>query len=257
MPKTRHLQFVDAFDEFMKQFDIEEYKLTITTENQVCRDHRYYLDIPLKIIFYTIQSDAHNDVVYQEQHRLTFDNLKSKMEECFYEFELVVKNVLMSFIKLDKLQKDIPYNDHTTCDRFIIDVYYYKSHLPFQIKRTIVEELEHNNNLLREQIEDLEDSIRISNFRFEEASLRADKIRRRFRTEQRNMQEKYSRIIDRMRQKLFNLYRDTNQQDECPVCFESIDSAKLKIPDCCHYICRACADKCNPKQCPICRESFI
>jgi len=50
-------------------------------------------------------------------------------------------------------------------------------------------------------------------------------------------------------------YKNTNTQEDCPVCYDNIIAEKLVVPMCGHFICSTCSKLCNC--CPICRLEYI
>lgn len=54
------------------------------------------------------------------------------------------------------------------------------------------------------------------------------------------------------------LYAETNREEDCPICYETITSDNLYVSDCCHVYCMSCAQGCykaNTK-CAICRTNL-
>lgn len=255
MPKTRHSQFEDAFSDFMKNRMIDEYDLKLKTNNTTCRDHSYHLIIPSKIVSYEIRSNnpnVTNETVYEEQQMPPKDEFIDKFDEHFDPYQLTVGSTIMSYVEMTHIVGGNN-NEDMLCR---IDVYYYKSHLPFPVRLTKMQSLIAKNRKLEEKIETMEETLTSTIHQLDAARHSADSIRRRMRIERRETKEKYVALMEKMRQKLLVYYKDTNEQEDCPVCYETIDASKLKIPACCHYICTSCADRCAPQQCPLCRVEF-
>lgn len=256
MPKTRHSKFEDAFLDFMEKKMIKEYDLKLTTSNTTCRDHSYTLFIPCKIISYEIQSNdpnVTNETVYEDQQLPDKDDFVASFDEYFDPFQLTIRNRIMSYVEMHHVVGGADDQD-MLCQIF---VYYYKSHLPFPvIKLTKMQNLIAKNRKLEEKIETMEETLTSTIQQLDAARHSAESVRRRMRIDRRETKEKYVRLMEKMREKLASYYKDTNQQDDCPVCYETIDVSKLKIPACCHYICTSCADRCAPQQCPLCRVEF-
>ena len=53
---------------------------------------------------------------------------------------------------------------------------------------------------------------------------------------------------------MHRFYAESDNREECPVCFETITPEMLTILDCSHLLCGECCDKCT--KCPICRDVF-
>lgn len=67
-----------------------------------------------------------------------------------------------------------------------------------------------------------------------------------------------ARHVTRIVNKLKSYYRDQAVKEDCPICLENIETDKLYIPGCCHYLCEPCAQhviQLNNK-CPICRDDM-
>lgn len=255
MPKTRQLKFEDAWINFMHSIECAEYELVLLTKNKNCRDHIYHIEIPYRTVMYRI--DTHNpaldnDVVYMDHPRITTESLNKLVEKFFSPHFFSINNVIMSYVEI------VPYIGEAkpNCDIHVLNVAYYKSHLPYPVKLTKMQNLIKKNRELEEAIESLEEVVENTVNQLAAARHSSESLRRRMRIDRRETKERYIILIDKMRQKLAGYYKDTNQQDDCPVCYETIDVAKLKIPACCHYICTSCANRCAPQQCPLCRVEF-
>jgi DNA repair exonuclease SbcCD ATPase subunit len=255
MPKSRHEQFENAWSSFMESIDRTDYELISLTKNKTCRDHTYHLELPHRSELFRI--DRHNpaqdnEVGYVDNPRMTTETLDKFVEEFFSPYFLSANGIVQSYVDTR------PYAGETKpdCDIYVINIAYYKSHLPFPIKLTKMQNLIKKNRELEEKIESMEDIIENTIHQLDAARHSAESVRRRMRIDRRTTKEKYVGLMEKMREKLAGYYKDTNQQEDCPVCYETIDASKLKIPACCHYICTSCADRCAPQQCPMCRVEF-
>lgn len=253
MTKTRHSQFISAFDDFMKTTTIKEYNMDSLTKNQTCRDHNYRLTIPTKTKIYEVRSNdptVTNEDGYMNQDIPSLNVFKHNLEDHFDPYILIEDNVKMAYIDLTHI------GSNTEKIVYFIDVYYYKSHLPFPVKLTKMQTLEALNIQLERKTELLENQLMNLFQQLDAAKHSAESVRRRMRIDRRETKEKYVGLMEKMRQKLIGQYAQCGQQEDCPVCYEAIDASKLKIPTCCHYICTSCADRCSPQQCPLCRVEF-
>jgi hypothetical protein len=161
MPKTRHDHFVIAFNNFMDNIIYEhypllfEYKLNCITENKLCKRHTYTLHIPKKYLSYTISSKNDNTVnenVYTEQEIPDSDDIKILFLDYFNKHALVVDNNKLSYTDIFEYNFITDYfiTDNSETElvdgiNFIIFIYYYKSHIPFPIALTKMEELIERN----------------------------------------------------------------------------------------------------------------
>jgi rubrerythrin len=71
---------------------------------------------------------------------------------------------------------------------------------------------------------------------------------------------KYKRMAERAQFKMQSIFRrlftDVKREESCPVCYNDLDTEKMYVPICSHFICSPCAQRCNEK-CPICRDEYI
>jgi hypothetical protein len=255
MPKGRHEQFVNAVSSFMESIERPDYELVLLTKNKTCRDHTYHLELPHRTEMYRI--DTHNpaqdnEVGYVDNPRITTQELDKSVADFFSPHFLKIGDLIMSYVDVEA------YTGETKpdCDIYVINVAYYKSHLPFPVKLTKMQQLEKENRELKNTCTAYFDGIVSYQNQLEAARHSVESIRRRMRIDRRTTKEKYVGLMEKMREKLVGYYKDTNQQEDCPVCYETIEVSKLKIPACCHYICTSCADRCSPQQCPLCRVEF-
>jgi len=239
----------------MQSIDKSDYELISLTKNKTCRDHTYHLELPHRSELYRI--DTHNperdtEVGYLDNPRITTETLDKFVEEFFSPHFLKLNNLIVSYVDVGVYTGEAK----SDFDIYVINIAYYKSHLPFPVKLTKMQNLIVKNRKLEEKIETMEETLNSTINQLDAARHSAESIRRRMRIDRRETKEKYVGLMEKMRQKLLGYYKDTNAQEDCPVCYETIDASKLKIPACCHYICTSCADRCAPQQCPMCRVEF-
>jgi len=82
-----------------------------------------------------------------------------------------------------------------------------------------------------------------------------NRLRTREKRLRRQIEEaKETAIVNAVRaqQKIRELYKQTDNKEECPVCYEPIAHDKLVAPACCHYICLDCSSRWE-NGCPVCR----
>jgi len=256
MSPTRHQGFVHAFNKFFDHLTghhyegLTEYKLTSFTRNNICRDHEYMLTIPRSVVSYTIESNdpnIENEVVFKNQDIPTIRNMQNHVHDYFARHSLTVNGVIMSFV--DMVNMGFSNNDEATGDFTAkVEVCYYKSHIPFEMPLSPQEET-------KKKITGLERTIYVLQNQLLNKSNEADMNRRLIRRERRLAKEHYSKLFLKMQDKMKGFYKDSGKSEDCPVCYEVIDSAKLSIPGCCHFICTDCSTRCS--KCPICREEYI
>jgi hypothetical protein len=268
---TRDQRFRDSFDEFflaeIKSENLKHYDpLRLLTKNTKKNLHEYVLTIPSRYKIYDVTNDVFDEdgnlihpreSVFTNQVLPDFEFFETKYFGYFDKYRL--------FDGCRTLSWTYVYNMNTTQDNFevdnpsftvVIDVYYYKNYSPYPIKpeMSITNDkynklLKQNNDLmeknenLTEQIEGLHDLVIMN--------------------EQKNrfLQKKINRLYDmfsknhnRMTNKIIELLNEENKYEDCPVCYEKMDSDTIIVPGCCHYICCDCMKKCE--NCPICREKY-
>lgn len=264
MPKlTRHQQFIRSFDNFIDMvIELEhipslEYKLKSFTENKTSRDHEYRITIPRSVVSYRVESNSENvenETVNTRQIIPSIENLKHYIDIYFYEHRLKIGNTFMSFVDM---VNECYIEDDAENGSFIakIEVCYYKSHIPFPTRLTAEQETKRKINMLEQQVRHLQGELRTTHEMYQDMAATADRNRRLIRRERSIAKEKYSTLFEKMQRKMCEYYKDSGKPEDCPVCYETIDSTKLKVPGCCHFICTDCSQRCT--SCPICREEYI
>jgi len=261
MPKTRHNQFVIAFNDFINYITehhyplLFEYKLECITPNKTYKHHTYNLRIPKKILSYSIESNDENIVnenVYTDQELPDSEDLKNHFFDYFNKYALVLDNIKMSYMEIFDYDSD----DHSIDDlNLVIFVFYHKSHMPFPIVLTKMEELIKRNTELEKKNKDLELSIDHFIEQAEDQIYNNNILRRRMRRERRETRDKYLLLFEKMQQKFREYYDSSNKKEDCPVCYETMDASKLIVPACTHFICNDCNSRCD--KCPLCRETYV
>jgi len=133
-------------------------------------------------------------------------------------------------------------------------VNYYKSELPFPTPLTTKQEFQKKCIELEKKNRELSTNFNSLNEVYHENLNTYNTLRRVMRTERKDIENKYKSMFEKMQRKFAEYYSQVKEKDDCPVCYEIIESNKLKVPGCCHTICTDCSSKCN--KCPICREQY-
>ena len=264
MPKlTRHQQFICSFDNFIDMvIELEnipslEYKLKSFTSNKTCRDHEYMFTIPRSVVSYNVESNSEaveNEAIHTPQSMPSIENLKHYIDMYFLEYRLKIDNTFMAYV--DMVNEGYTNDDHIN-GNFVakIEVCYYKSHIPFPTRLTAEQETKRKINMLEQQVRHLQGELRTTHEMYQDMAATADRNRRLIRRERRVAKEHYAALFEKMQKKMCEFYKDSVKPEDCPVCYETIDSTKLKVPGCCHFICTDCSIRCT--SCPICREEYI
>jgi hypothetical protein len=262
MPKTRHDQFLIAFDDFINYITehyyplMIEYKIECITPNKTYKHHTYNLHIPKKILAYSISSNDENIVnenVYTEQELPESEDLKTHFFNYFNKYDLVVDNKKLSY--MDIFDHEI-YGLDSDDLNLVIFVYYHKSHIPFPVVLTKMEELIKRNTELEKKNRNLELSVDHFIEQVEEQLHNNNILRKRLRRERRETRDKYLLLFEKMQQKFREYYDSSDKKEDCPVCYETMDTTKLIVPTCVHFICSDCRQHCN-NTCPLCRDTYV
>lgn len=266
MPKTRHQQFVIAFNDFVIDITQEhfpllfEYKLECITPNKTYKHHTYNLHIPKKILACSVESNDENIVnenIFIEQELPDSEEFKNHFFRYFEKYSLVNDNIKVSY--MDIFDYEICDNDSINHSihhlNFVIFVYYHKSHMPFPVVLTKMEELIKRNDELEKKNRDLELSVDHFIEQAEEQFYNNNILRRRMRRERRELHDKYLLLFEKMQQKFREYYDSSDKKEDCPVCYETMESSKLIVPTCTHFICNSCNERCD--KCPLCRETYV
>ena len=157
----------------------------------------------------------------------------------FSPFRLVENLILKSFIKIEnfKLVEEGLVG--------FINVQYYKNHIPFPSGKISI-----NIDYINAKLFEKEDEIDELLFKLEESYNNKIQQKRRFAKSERMYNEK----IRNMEKKIRQLYSEKTEKEECPVCYECLDTTEMIIPDCLHNICKSCCYKCD--DCPLCRLPY-
>lgn len=259
MPRvTRDQQFKESFNEFIVSTrdlyypDLSVWSLESLTIHKSSSLHEYAFEIPNQIVQYVV--DAHTDVhgvhhpmesVEGEQEMMTDRDFVTHFKMYFGDYTLQKDGTMMSYTVVENIRTGETGNLNVT-----IAVYYYKSHVPYPCKHKSYEQL-------KERCEKLEHlTVRLT------GDLDAlDQVMSRQMKENRRLNKKcvestiqMREVVDKMQSKMRELYQKSSVKEDCPVCYECIDSDQLMVPKCCHYICGSCYDRCD--SCPMCRVEF-
>jgi len=284
MPKlTRDLKFQNCFHQFFNHLvenfypDLKEYKIVCDTKNKSHSEHQYTVTFPRKVPFYTIDVFTVDEngiitppgTVMQEQTIPKIRHFKSHFHDYFKSHIFKSNNDILSYtdildywyqneterITSDQLNNGILPNHLVHFDlKFKIVIVYHKSHIPYPVPLSTKAQFEHRCKQLESRNIELCINLKSVTEMYQEKEEQYDILRRKIRIERRNTEERYRLMFEKMQKKFREMYSQCHTTDDCPVCYESIESTKLKVPGCCHTICTDCAERCT--NCPICRESY-
>lgn len=243
--KASFAEFINLLEE-AHEYDIYDWTCNCTTTNKRRIIHNYVFKIPAKRVLYEIDIPyLENGVwnqpgpVYESQLLPTKEFFKTHFLDYYRPFELEsAYNRIISYVEYVNLVIDEI--DGLTCN---INVVYNKSHIPYPISvmpnsnkeirllskiQILNEEITEQNNAIREMNADINILMKKNN--------------------------KQNSIIDKLKAKLKEEYSKQAMLDDCPVCYEKIETNTLNISNCCHYICNECIGRCT--KCPLCREKL-
>jgi hypothetical protein len=188
---------------------------------------------------------------YFKPHMLkTNNNVLSYTDIRDYWYENGTDRITSEELSLGVLPQHLLYFDL----KFKIDVVYHKTHIPYPVPLSTKAQFEQKCKQLESRNTELCINLKSVTEMYQEKEEQYDVLRRRMRVDRRNMEEKYRNMFEKMQKKFREMYSQCDTTDDCPVCYEVIKSAKLKVPGCCHTICTDCAGRCS--NCPICRETY-
>ena len=247
MSLSRNDKFMEAFATYFHNSNLMEkfyypieYNIECLTKNKNKNRHMYKIIFPKKVKLYERDiTGTTPEIFYRNQDLPTIRELELDFDNYFSSYRLLKNLVLMSFIQLD--------NFNLTEEGLIcfINVYYYKNHLPFPSDKLSVNILYFNSklNAKEEEIDNLNDKL-------EESYNKKIFQKRKFA----KLEREYNEKIRNMEKKIRQVYSEKTEKEECPVCYECLDTNEMIIPDCLHNICKTCCYKCD--DCPLCRVQY-
>jgi hypothetical protein len=288
MPRlTRDQQFQKSFKEFFDNrictyYPIQEYSIQSITENKNLSEQQYVLHIPRNIVDYhidvfTVNSDGTvhpPGPIMKKQYVPSCYDLIERFENHFEQYKLQNQLRTLSFVNVsdyfyekddiivpsDIIDTELQENGEPESIFYHYDlkfrflVVYHKSHLPFPVPLTTKDQFEQQCKKLEDRNIELCINLKTITNMYQEKEEQYDVLRRKIRVDRRNLETKYRTLFDKMQKKFAEYYSLMDSKDDCPVCYETIEASKLKVPGCCHTICTDCSSRCN--SCPICRESY-
>ena len=166
-----------------------------------------------------------------------------------------------------------------------VSVSYYRAHMPYPFgqtnraylmrvldDQTKIEYLEREVAELKRKNQDLEEDTILLNVRMEDLQKENTEEIGKLRILLEEKDDYYTEIIydyrqsqittiakqiarkNRLRNVVFELYKEKSVLEDCMVCLEKIQPDNLYVSECCHFICFTCAEQCDC--CPSCRCSY-
>lgn len=196
------------------------------------------------------------------------EDLKTNFNNIFILYEKRIDNANESctYTRIQELQKDLL---NLT---ILIEVVYYKHFLPFP-KNTDMKTIININDSLLQEIDILKTTLNNYNHQtdlaFNHLNSRINRLRKQLtyskideikllhkhKKEIQFNKEKYEQNNEKYQQIIQKYYKESNNKQECPVCYEDLNPDELYTPSCSHLICINCSKQCK-NTCPMCRIKY-
>ena len=231
--------------------------MTIKTRDQKFKEsfHKFIETLNIGGIHYNLSYCLKNETNNQSKclHNYTLQVLGS-IEGMFSTGENVIELLPTNKDFIDAMYEYYApfFHNSTPCKSFIeiisrkndniisvikFDILYYKDFLPFPLILTPIQELE-------AEVDDL--------------SFQNTLLRKRY-NKTKKMNETYIKVLRNaqlnVQKKMKEVYKNSKELLDCPVCMDSIQLHNLYTPLCFHSICVSCKDRCT--NCPLCRQCYI
>lgn len=286
---------VEYFMKSNPKYDEVEYILKCKTKNLRKITHEYEIQFPAKKQIGVIDYSGGvliNDPIYMTQVLPTNTTIMKDIYEYFDPYLKYYNGIILTEVfilntdriilgdTVSNIQLRVKYSNKSeykmVCPYRIIDEHY---PLVDEITETEEEKLYRENNELKLHLSQLQTAF--TEIRNENVELRDTiKIIEGSYYEQNqlliivdneliNKTNKYNRLKAQYQNKLYEtginnmrlvskirkIYECENIEEDCPVCYNKLDSKTLVMPICGHSICNSCIGNCN-STCPICRENY-
>jgi hypothetical protein len=173
-----------------------------------------------------------------------------------YPFPVVNPDRIVSMLKVNATVEEIPYDQDRVINTLKTELSAEKVKVS-ALQREIRIQEERNaaeKEFLRKEVTDRQDKI--IHLDLHETILRraVSDLQNDARMIARNRAE----TVKKQQAFIRKLYAETNREEECPVCYETITSENLYVSDCCHVYCMSCAQGCYKAngKCAICRTNL-
>ena len=283
MSPAREEQWKKSFDKFIERLvddyypGLQTYTLTGTTTNKTLSKQVYTLTFPKEIVNYYVDIFVAGEdgiihppgPVMKNQQLPTMNEFAIHVNNCFKNYELTVYGKKHSYVEISSFQTldgteswGVDEVNNEVMDNYefgyvvIMNVAYYKGHLPFPAVIRSPQQIEQTCKKLKAENRDLTENLQQAIVTCERVTMQYETLRRRLRIERRNLEDKYKNMLATMEQKYIQLYGEKEAKEDCPVCYEVIPANNLKVPGCGHIICSSCHPRCAGI-CPMCREHYV
>jgi hypothetical protein len=260
MSKTRDELFQRSFNIFFTEYiesrQINTYKwdLKKTTRKKNASLHKYKFAIPRSYLQYSISERTDQDgfvfpveEVYSHQFVPDSTTFTAYLNAYFSDYHITKEGNLVSYVKFE--------NEPTDTEDYIATIYvkYINGVFPYPYPPTEIEIANQNISTLNSKIISMQINAEIGLAIYSESIAQTTLALTNEISSRISQIESMTRMLCQMKSRLRDRYA-RGEPEDCPVCYEPISTDKLVIPDCCHYICSTCSDRCNI--CPICRSGL-
>lgn len=237
-----------------------EWYADFITINARSKKHEYKVHIPSRVICYKVDSYVDIDGIrhnpeerYRVQKVPNMSLIKSDLLAFYRPYSLVENEQKKSCVSLTNVK--ITPQENT----FIIQVLYFKSHLPYHIDMDTpnIGYLQYALQNQHEKNEENNENYEMLYQHFVEVRQRADYAEHNMNIQHVDFKRKeinYLSQIERTRSIIIRLYKEKGVYEDCPVCLDCITSDTFVATNCLHSICNKCHERCVI--CPICRDSY-
>ena len=272
MSKSRDALCKQSIDIFMSNNYEIQYNIRTLTENKSSSVHLYEIVMPRLVKLYEVDT-SHTingrsyppGTVFNEQDLPTPAAFTADFNNYYEDYASYRRIVDRSVDETDEIVViKIAYVEVTLVsietDKLVASVVvkYAKQHKPYPIEQVQPINFENRYNNLKRLYEEQCSNITIlenDNYHYKRRLRIANQELRSIKNASVNKYINVKQKFLTLQHIIRTLYTKTNQSEECPVCYENILTENLIIPECGHFICSVCSNKCSG--CPLCRDVGI
>tara|TARA_B110000967_G_C18901231_1_gene575313 strand:- start:803 stop:1807 length:1005 start_codon:yes stop_codon:yes gene_type:complete len=280
MRQSRNKLCEKALRIHFNQYNVE-YNLEFISNQQSNNKYFYKIIIPERLemnkpnfnstgemlnITKEIEIEWEKEIILQNWPNI--EDIKTNFIKNFILYEKKIENAddSCTYTRIKELQK----GDFNLT--ILIEVVYYNHFLPFP-KNTDMKTIISINDTLLEENDILKTVLNEFNHQtdlaFNHLNSRVGRLRKKLtyckidqeqliykhKNEIKNNEENYQQKDEKYQQIIQKYYKESNNKQDCPVCYEDINPDELYTPSCSHLICLNCSNRCK-NTCPMCRIKY-
>ena len=184
-----------------------------------------------------------------------------------YPFPVVNPDRILSRLTRNELMKQEESSDAVPSEEPPLDQDVVINNLKTELsaEKTKVSALQHELRIQEEmhgsEKEDLTKELDDTKNQIIHFELHASLLRRSVKdlqTDAKNRATQRGKTAKTQQEFIRKLYAETNREEDCPICYETITSENLYVSDCCHVYCMSCARGCYKanQKCALCRTDL-